>query len=193
MRPLATLLACLALAGLAVAAEGGAAKSPAAGSYIVVFKRYDVADPGRIEAQKSQLGAVHGAGVCASLTYRRLKGFAARMSPAAATPSRTRGRSVEKDQTIHACATQTPRHVGPRPDRPAQPPLEQHLQLQPTGAGVTAYIIDTGIRTTHREFGGRASPRLRPVDDGNDTTTATATARTSPARGRQRRTAWRRR
>ena len=38
MRPLATLLACLALAGLAVAAEGGAARSPAAGSYIVVFK-----------------------------------------------------------------------------------------------------------------------------------------------------------
>ena len=36
MRPFAMLLAFLALAGTAVAAEGGAAKSPAAGSYIVV-------------------------------------------------------------------------------------------------------------------------------------------------------------
>ena len=45
MRPLATLLACLALAGLAVAAEGGAAKSPAAGSYIVVFKSNAVQGP----------------------------------------------------------------------------------------------------------------------------------------------------
>ena len=27
-----------------------------------------------------------------------------------------------------------------------------------TGLGVTAYVVDTGIRTTHQEFGGRASP-----------------------------------
>jgi hypothetical protein len=45
MRPLAALLACLALAGLAVAAEGGAAKGPTMGSYIVVFKSNAVQGP----------------------------------------------------------------------------------------------------------------------------------------------------
>lgn len=45
MRPLAMLLAFLALAGTAVAAGGGAAKSQAAGSYIVVFKSNAVQGP----------------------------------------------------------------------------------------------------------------------------------------------------
>jgi subtilisin family serine protease len=35
-----------------------------------------------------------------------------------------------------------------------------------TGAGVTAYIIDTGIRVTHSEFGGRAVPGYDAVTSG---------------------------
>lgn len=37
-----------------------------------------------------------------------------------------------------------------------------------TGAGVTAYVVDTGIRTTHREFGTRASSGYDFVDDDSD-------------------------
>jgi aqualysin 1 len=36
-----------------------------------------------------------------------------------------------------------------------------------TGAGVTAYIIDTGIRFTHNEFGGRAVSGFDAVDGGS--------------------------
>jgi subtilisin family serine protease len=36
-------------------------------------------------------------------------------------------------------------------------PVNGQYVYNATGAGVTAYIIDTGIRTTHVEFGGRAS------------------------------------
>ncbi|GGP60538.1 hypothetical protein GCM10010278_42020 [Streptomyces melanogenes] len=36
------------------------------------------------------------------------------------------------------------------------------------GAGVTAYVIDTGVRTSHREFGGRASSGWDFVDDDAD-------------------------
>ena len=55
---------------------------------------------------------------------------------------------------------------------------------------MTAYIIDTGIRTTHTDFGGRAPPGFDAVDGGTAPTTATGTARTSPAPSAARRTAW---
>ncbi len=38
-----------------------------------------------------------------------------------------------------------------------------------TGTGVTAYIIDTGIRITHSEFVGRASSGYTAINDGNGT------------------------
>jgi subtilisin family serine protease len=38
-----------------------------------------------------------------------------------------------------------------------------------TGAGVNAYIIDSGIRATHSDFGGRASGAVDFVGDGNGT------------------------
>lgn len=36
-------------------------------------------------------------------------------------------------------------------------PLNNQYVYNATGAGVTAYVIDSGIRTTHVDFGGRAS------------------------------------
>ncbi|MGC5413298.1 S8 family serine peptidase, partial [Streptomyces sp. DT225] len=33
------------------------------------------------------------------------------------------------------------------------------------GEGVTAYVIDTGVRTTHEEFGGRAASGFDAVDN----------------------------
>ncbi|HET6975212.1 MAG TPA: S8 family serine peptidase [Pyrinomonadaceae bacterium] len=36
-------------------------------------------------------------------------------------------------------------------------PLNQQYSYNATGAGVVAYVLDTGIRTTHVEYGGRAS------------------------------------
>src|SRR5260370_2036932 len=36
-------------------------------------------------------------------------------------------------------------------------PLDNKYVHNSTGAGVTAYVIDSGIRTTHVDFGGRAS------------------------------------
>ncbi|SMQ21693.1 Subtilase family protein [Streptomyces sp. Ag82_O1-12] len=36
------------------------------------------------------------------------------------------------------------------------------------GEGVTAYVIDTGVRTTHKDFGGRAASGFDAVDNDND-------------------------
>jgi subtilisin family serine protease len=46
-------------------------------------------------------------------------------------------------------------------------PLNQTYNYTNTGAGVRAYIIDTGIRFDHSEFGGRASSGYDAVDGGS--------------------------
>jgi hypothetical protein len=45
-------------------------------------------------------------------------------------------------------------------------PLNNQYVYEFTGAGVHAYVIDTGIRPTHRDFGGRASAAANFVNDG---------------------------
>src|SRR4029078_2876032 len=47
-------------------------------------------------------------------------------------------------------------------------PLSGTFTYTNTGAGVTAYVIDTGIRTSHVEFGGRARAGWDFVDNDAD-------------------------
>jgi aqualysin 1 len=44
-------------------------------------------------------------------------------------------------------------------------PLDHKYTYDQTGAGVTAYVIDGGIRTTHHEFGGRAVAGFSAFND----------------------------
>ena len=46
-------------------------------------------------------------------------------------------------------------------------PLSTTYSYDTTAANVTAYIIDTGIRLTHAQFGGRARPGFDAVDGGS--------------------------
>lgn len=47
-------------------------------------------------------------------------------------------------------------------------PLNQTYLYTASGKGVHAYIIDTGIRVSHGEFGGRADHSFDSVNDGRD-------------------------
>ena len=75
---------------------------------------------------------------------------------------------VEEDSVMWATTTQSNPPWGL--DRIGQRdlPLNQTYSYTTTGSGVNAYIIDTGIRTTHTQFGGRASVGFDAVGDGQN-------------------------
>jgi subtilisin family serine protease len=88
-----------------------------------------------------------------------LNGFAGAMSDAARDGLLRDGRvlRVEPDGVARTTATQTGATWGiDRIDQRALP-LSKTYTYANTGSGVTAYIIDTGLRYTHSEFGTRAS------------------------------------
>ncbi len=75
---------------------------------------------------------------------------------------------VEQDQVMHATTTQNnpPSWGLDRVDQ-RDLPLSSSYTYNFDGTGVNAYIIDTGIRTTHTQFGGRASGDFTAINDGN--------------------------
>ena len=123
------------------------------GQYIVVFKS-DVADP----AAKAKGKAIHHAAKLQHTYTKALRGFAAELSPAAVAALRADPDVdfIEPDQIVRASSIETNATWGlDRIDQHSLP-LTTTFTYTSTGAGVTAYIIDTGILTSHADFGGRA-------------------------------------
>jgi subtilisin family serine protease len=88
-----------------------------------------------------------------------LRGFAIAIpaTAAAALARNPRVRYVEQDSVMSVVDTQPNATWGlDRIDQRARP-LNASYTFNWTGAGVTAYVIDTGIRTAHTQFGGRAA------------------------------------
>jgi aqualysin 1 len=145
-------------AGLAGAASGTGTQR-----YIVVFKNSVTA----ASTVASQHAAAFGADV--SFVYQHaIKGYAASipvatMSAVAADP---RVAFVERDRAVRVVASQPNATWGLDRIDQRNLPLNSTYNYTNTGAGVKAYIIDTGIRYTHVDFGGRAIPGFDAVVPG---------------------------
>ena len=127
---------------------------PIPGQYIVVF-RDDVDDaPGLSQRMSNEHAATR------LHTYTGvLKGFAARMSPQAAE-ALTRNPNVayvEQDQEVSLAATQSGATWGIDRIDQRNRPLSGTYTYTTTASNVYVYIIDTGILTSHSQFGGRAA------------------------------------
>ncbi len=136
---------------LAAPAAGRVEQDPRT-AYIVVLDA---------DANASDVAAQHARRYGAEISNvytNALKGYAA-VLPAGAVEGITRSPQVawvEPDGIATADATQTSPPWGlDRIDQRSRP-LSGTYTYSNTGAGVKAYIIDTGIRLTHNEFGGRA-------------------------------------
>jgi subtilisin family serine protease len=148
-----------------------AAGSPDAirGSYIVVLKDGDVSAAAVGSTAKS-LTARHG-GAVRQTWDTALRGF--ELSASEATARRyakdPRVAYVEVNQTVHVLGTEKnpPSYGLDRVDQ-RNLPLDHSYTFPTTASNVTAYVIDTGIRTTHQEFGGRASIGTDTVGDGQN-------------------------
>ena len=158
------------LATILIALAATAVLAPAAGSaerpsrYIVVFKQF--ATPEAAPVARELAGRF---GVREEAVFEHaLKGFAVSLPPgiAARLAEDSRVAYVEADAEITTMTTQTGATWGlDRIDQRALP-LNGAYSYNNTGAGVTAYIIDTGIRFDHAEFGGRAISGFDAVDGG---------------------------
>lgn len=138
--------------GSTLAAMPGGAKIP--GEYIVVFKD----DVGDVPGLTQRLAAQHGGTVRFTYTSA-LRGFAASMSAQAADAlaNNPNVAYVEQDQVMTADATQTGATWGIDRVDQRNRPLSGTYTYATTASTVYAYIIDTGIYTSHTQFGGRAA------------------------------------
>ena len=159
-RLILVLVVALLAAAAVVPVTAGAARS-AEGRYIVVLEQ---------DADPAAVAKAHGS-PRARIFRTALRGYAAKLSAneLAAVRRDPRVDYVEADRLMSTQATQTGATWGL--DRIDQRllPLNSAFNYTRTGAGVTAYIIDTGIRPTHTDFGGRAVANQDFVDPANPT------------------------
>lgn len=136
------------------------------GHYIVVLND-EAGDP--YEAALG-LTSAHG-GSPRHVFTQALRGFSVVMpeSAAIALSRDPRVSYVEEDGEVSISATQTNATWGLDRIDQRDLPLNGTYNYNFTGSGVTAYIIDTGIRASHNEFGGRVAVGFTSINDGRGT------------------------
>lgn len=131
------------------------------GQYIVVLKEWAAGELGKnslAPALTESLSDTYGGEVIA-VYQDALNGFAAKMSEeeALAMSKDERVAFVQQDQIYSGSGSQYVGNWGWGLDRidQAYRPLNGYYNYYYTGAGVNVYVMDSGIRANHPDFGGR--------------------------------------
>jgi subtilisin family serine protease len=166
-------VACGSFASVAVAAEPvppvngsiGQVNEPVPDQYIVTLRTDDAA---AVPAVADALAGHHD-GQVLDVYQSALHGFSVHMdeSDAAALAADPAVASVEEDGYVHATTVQSPAPSWgiDRVDE-RNFPLDSQYSYAASGANVHAYVIDTGIVTSHADFGGRASVGIDEIGGG---------------------------
>jgi subtilisin family serine protease len=130
-------------------------------NYIVVLNNDVVGEMGLYSIAPyiaAEMAGSHG-GKLKHVYQNALNGFAVEMSPEAAErlADDFRVAYVEEDGVVTVDATQSNPPWGLDRIDQRNLPLNAIYTFNRTGAGVFAYVIDTGILTSHTQFGGRAA------------------------------------
>ncbi|MFF8957527.1 S8 family serine peptidase [Streptomyces sp. NPDC014894] len=150
-------------AGAAAPAEGTVhglgAEGAVSGSYIVLLDekadKRDLAEEYGGSLRRAYDSSINGFSA-SGLTETEARRLAA--DPAVS--------QVVQNKTFSINATQTnpPSWGLDRIDQTATPGDRKYTYPDTAGAGVTAYVLDTGVRVTHRDFQGRASHGFDAID-----------------------------
>jgi subtilisin family serine protease len=156
----ATLFVSLPAANMASADQ-----DESEGSYLVVMRSSDDLDEEEAEISRS-------GGRTEKRFSRAINALSVKVKHSEAGRIRNNPKVlfVELDQPMYALDTQSPSPSWglDRIDQRALP-LNSTFTASAKGAGVNAYIVDTGISSTHVDFTGRMSTGFSSIVDGNGT------------------------
>jgi subtilisin family serine protease len=175
---LSTLAACTCknlgptqgIKGVAVTERFLKVSNPIPNEYIVVLKDPPSGVPvPKVADVSANLVARYG-GSSFFVYETALRGFASKMSEeqAKAMSKDPQVSYVQENNVMQISGNQADATWGLDRIDQRDLPLNKTYNYSSSGAGVNAYIIDTGIRITHREFGGRAKHAFDAVNDGQN-------------------------